>query len=188
MTPEQRHVPFGRSVIDYRIERSVRRRTVTIAVDSGAGVVLKAPTGASMHRLDHVVKTKAPWILQRLMEFREFGPGPTPKEFVAGESYSYLGRNYRLKIEKSSDSVKPFASLHGAFLAVALPRRVPPRDALVRLAVVSWYRKQAHRRLPERVALYAGRAGLHQPPVLVRAQEKRWGAAIARGSSASTGA
>ena len=65
MTLEQRHVPFGRSVIDYRIERSGRRKTVTIAVDSGAGVVIKAPTDASMLRLDDVVRTKAPWILQR---------------------------------------------------------------------------------------------------------------------------
>lgn len=183
MTLEQGHVPFGRSIIDYRIERSDRRKTVTIAVDPSAGVVLKAPVNATLRRLDDVVKTKAPWIMQRLVEFRELGPAPTPKEFVAGESYSYLGRSYRLKIERPSEGTKPSASLHGAFLTVSLPRGsiAEQRDALVKRAVVAWYRKQADRRLPERVEVYATRAGLRPPPVLVREQEKRWGSCNSKG-------
>jgi predicted metal-dependent hydrolase len=180
---KQRQVPFGRSVIDYRIERSTRRETVTIAVDRGAGVVLKAPDNARMSRLDDIVRTKAPWILQRLVEFREFGPGPTPKEFVAGEGYSYLGRSYRLKIRLSSNTTKPFAFLHGAFLSVVLPRgdTADHRDANVKRAVVAWYRRQADRRLPERVEVYASRAGVCPPSVLVREQEKRWGSCNSKG-------
>ena len=75
MTLKQGHVPFGGSVIDYRIERSDRRRTVTIAVDPSAGVVLKAPADATMRRLDDVVKTKAPGYLQRLAGVPRAGPG-----------------------------------------------------------------------------------------------------------------
>lgn len=182
MTLEQRQVPFGRSVIDYRVERSDRRKTVTISVGPGAGVILKAPVGAPMRRLDDVVKTKGPWILQRLVESREIGTGPTPKEFLSGESYSYLGRSYRLRI-KRANSVGPTAALHGAFLTVSLPRRDPtdaPRT-LVKRAVVAWYRRQAGRRLVERVAVYAERAGLPMPPVLVREQEKRWGSCSSKG-------
>jgi predicted metal-dependent hydrolase len=183
MTFEQGHVSFGRSIIDYRVERSDRRKTVTIAVDPRAGVVLKAPVDATLRRLDDVVKTKAPWILQRLVDFRELGPGPTPKEFVAGESYSYLGRSYRLKLERSSDGSTPSASLHGAFLTVSLPRGciTEQRDAIVKRAVVAWYRRQADRRLPERVEVYASRAGLRAAPILVREQEKRWGSCNSKG-------
>lgn len=183
MTLEQRHVPFGRSIIDYRIERSCRRKTVTIAVDPSAGVVLKAPVNATLRRLDDIVKAKAPWILHRLVDFRELGPGPTPKEFVPGESYSYLGRSYRLKIVRVSGGAKPSASLHGAFLTVSLPRGgfAEQRAALVKRAIVTWYRRQADRRLPERVGVYASRAGLCPPPVLVREQEKRWGSCNSKG-------
>jgi predicted metal-dependent hydrolase len=183
MTLEQRQVPFGRSVIDYRIERSARRHTVTIAVDHGAGVVLKAPDTASTSRLDGVVKMKAPWILQRLVEFREFGPGPMPKEFVAGEGYSYLGRSYRLKLKRSSEITKPFASLYGAFLTVVLPRGdiAEHRPSVVKRAIVGWYRRQADRRLPERVDVYASRAGVCPPAVLIREQEKRWGSCNSKG-------
>lgn len=183
MTLEQGHVPFGRSIIDYRVERSDRRKTVTIAVDPNAGVVLKAPVDATLGRLDDVVKTKAPWILRRLADFRDLGSGPTLKEFVAGESYSYLGRSYRLKLERSSDGSTPSASLHGAFLTVSLPRAgiAEQRDDLVKRAVIAWYRRQADRRLAERVALYAERAGLRHPTVLVREQQLRWGSCSSKG-------
>lgn len=183
MMLEQGHVPFGKSVIDYRIERSGRRKTVTIAVDPSAGVVLKAPAATSIIRLDAIVRTKAPWILQRLVEFRELGSAPAPKEFVAGECYSYLGRSYRLKLDRTSEVSRSQATLHGGFLTVSVPRggSAEQRDVLVRRAVVSWYRRQADRRLPERVEVYTSRAGLQVPPVLVREQEKRWGSCNSKG-------
>jgi predicted metal-dependent hydrolase len=183
MTLEQRQVPFGRSVIDYRIERSGRRKTVTIAADPSAGIVLKVPVDASVHRLDGIVRAKAPWILHRLVEFRELGPGPAPKEFIPGESYSYLGRSYRLRIERSAEIGSAFAALRGASLTVTLSLRElnETREGLVKHAVVAWYRKQANRRLPERVDFYAERAGLRRPSVLVREQEKRWGSCNSKG-------
>jgi predicted metal-dependent hydrolase len=147
------------------------------------GVVLRAPAGTPALQLDDVVKTKAPWILRRVVEFREFGHAPTPKEFVAGESYSYLGRSYRLRIERLPGVSKPLASLHGAFLTVVLARNdgTAGREEVVKRAVVAWYRKQADRRIPERVKFYAERAGLRHPPVLVRGQEKRWGSCNGKG-------
>ncbi len=183
MRLQQHQVHFGRSVIAYRIERSDRRNTVTISVDPRAGVLLKVPSDAPIPRLDGLVKTKAPWILQRLLEFREFGPGPAPREFAAGESFSYLGRNYRLKIERSAGTAYPFAFLHGGFLTVTLGQRTFGGEAevLIKRAVVDWYRRQAERRLAERVAVYARRAGLRPPPLLVREQEKRWGSCNSKG-------
>jgi predicted metal-dependent hydrolase len=106
-----------------------------------------------------------------------------PREFVSGESYSYLGRHYRLKIERSADTAKPFASLRGAFLTVLLPGGdvAEDRRVLVKRAVVSWYRRHAERRLAERVSIYTKRAGVRPPPVFVREQEKRWGSCNRKG-------
>lgn len=183
MMKELRQVPFGRSTIDYRVERSDRRKTVTVAVDPSVGVVLRAPWGVSTRRLDEVVKAKAPWILERLVGFRELGSVPPPKEFVAGESYSYLGRSYRLRILCSAGVCAPAASLYGGFLTVRLPcgDLRQEREMLVRGALVAWYRRQAERRLAERVELYAERAGVRRPIVLVREQDKRWGSCNSKG-------
>lgn len=182
MTQEHGQVLFGTSAIDYRVERSSRRRTVTIAVDANE-VVLKAPVDTSSDRLSDVVRSRAPWILRRVWEFEELGTAPQPMEYVSGESCTYLGRQYRLKVERTPASSKPHAALRGAFLVVTVGREVRVKDCRdqVESAVTAWYRKQARRRLPERVSLYASRAGRDVPPVLIRSQEKRWGSCSSKG-------
>ena len=182
MTREHGQVPFGTSVIDFRVERSPRRKTVTIAVDANE-VVLKAPTETSAEQLRDVVRSRGPWILQRIAQFEELGPAPAPMEFVTGETCAYLGRHYRLKIDRIRGIPKPHAVLRGAFLVVQVERELgaDKRRDHVERTVTAWYRKQAGRRLPERVKLYAARAGLDFPPVLIRNQEKRWGSCSSTG-------
>lgn len=175
MTEEAGAISFGTTRIDYRIQRSSRRRTLTISVDPVNGVLLRAPASASPPRIRDVVRTRAPWILQRIWGFQDLGDSPAPREFVAGESYWYLGRHYRLKIARAVASPLA-ASLHGGFLVVDLPPALAHESVLaVRRAVIAWYRRQASRRLPERVGLYAAKAGISPPAVLIRDQEKRWG-------------
>ncbi len=180
---EQGHVLFGTSTIDYRVERSNRRKTVTVIVDPAEGVVLKAPSNVSGQRLHDVVIVKGPWILHKLMEYRELGSPPAPREYLSGESYLYLGRQYRLKVQRVDKMDNPRASLRGEFLIVEIDKDLKGemRGKAVRGALTHWYRKQAGRRLPERVEIYAARAGLEYPPVLIRNQEKRWGSCSSKG-------
>lgn len=144
------------------------------------------PPGAERHDPTQSAeerKQKGAWIVQRRFEFGELGPRPSPKEFVVGESYSYLGRTYRLSIDRTSVADTVGASLQGGYIMVSGMKGIAAgeRPPLLRRALVAWYRRQAARRLPERVAIYAKRAGVPRPPVLVRDQEKRWGSCSRRG-------
>ena len=49
-------------------------------------------------RLREVVKSKGAWIVQKLFEFRNIESKRVNREFVNGESFMYLGRNYSLQI------------------------------------------------------------------------------------------
>ncbi len=159
---ERAEVQFGNTRLHYGVVRSPRRGTVSIIVSPQQGVVLKAPRGVPEERLARVVRQKAPWILRKLREQGDLGP-VARREFVSGESFLYLGRQYRLRAQGRSQEAK----LKDGWLQVGV--------ADGRRALVGWYRGHARDRLEERVALWAKRMGLEiTPRVHLREQAKRW--------------
>lgn len=171
---ETSHVQWGRTRIDYAIRRSTRRKTVAVAVEATGDVILTAPRGVPIPRLDELVRTKALWINQRLRHVRQIEPAVPPRELVSGESYLYLGRGYRLRIRPSACS-GPAKLVHG-WLEVPVERTLsePQRAEVAFAAIADWYRAHARVRLPERVALWSDALGVAPTNVLVRDQRKRW--------------
>ena len=122
-------------------------------------------------RLDSIVSRKAEWITRRIRRADGRGPLLSPREFVSGESVRYLGRHYRLKVNAEQTGT---AKLRGGWLQVAAP--TGSQDAAhVRTAVISWFRRRAAERLPERVEAWHLKAGVPMPPVIISNQQKRWG-------------
>lgn len=167
-------VRFGKTVIPYFIRRSPDRKTVSIAVHPGVGVVVTAPVRVSRETLDAVVHGKARWIVEKLRRELSVQPGVPKREFVDGETYLYLGRQYRLKVVAGVRGAS--TGLRGGRLISALPegRKGSAEPAKARRALVCWYRQKAGERLPERVEYWAGRLGIAPPRVLIREQSQRW--------------
>ena len=104
---------------------------------------------------------------------RSLDPPRRPREFVSGESVLYLGRHYRLKVlpdERTGD-----AKLRGGWLRVPGAWRDGPSRVHARASVVSWFRRHATKRLPERVEAWRAKVGVSMPRVLIADQLKRWG-------------
>ncbi len=172
---ERSEVRWGTTRIAYGIRRSTRRRTVALSVSPPGQVILTAPRDTPVERLDAVVQAKAKWIASRLRLVRPAEPRPSPREFVGGESFLYLGRQYRLEVRRGG--VAPEVRLERGRLRVGLPGALTgeARAGAVREALAGWYREHARERLAERATWWAQRAGVPEPRVLVREQEKRWG-------------
>ena len=98
---ERSQVRFGTKIIDYTIARSARRSTVSIAIDPSHGVLVTAPGPASVQRIDDIVHAKASWIVARLKRQSDLPPPLSAREFVGGETFLYLGRQYRLRLDLS---------------------------------------------------------------------------------------
>jgi len=166
-------IQFGSRRIPYRLSKTGRRKTVAIAVDPTLGVLVRAPATLLTEELAGILHRKAPWIWERLRRVREL-PRPARREFVSGESFPYLGRNYRLKLIRGDGRIR--AALSGRRLYVAGASSAPA----IRETLRQWYGRRAARRLPERVALWARRLGVPTPPVIIRDQSKRWGSCDVR--------
>lgn len=172
---ERSSVRYGKTTIPYLIRRSPARKTVSIAVHPGVGVVVTAPTAAATNRLDAVVHGKARWITEKLRREQDVQPGVPKREFVDGETFTYLGRQYRLKVV--SGARNPSVGLRGGRLVVALPsaeKGGTETAKAVRKALLWWYREMASKRLPERVTHWSRKLGIDTPRVLIREQSQRW--------------
>jgi predicted metal-dependent hydrolase len=173
VNPERSIVTWGTTQIPYEIRRSARRGTVSLLIDPQKGLVVTAPQDTPVLRLDAVVKAKAPWVVERLQRARP-APAAPAREFVSGEGFLYLGRQYRLRVTKGAPEA---LSLHRGWLDLPIPDVIDPgyRQAYVRAGLIDWYRGLARERLPQWTEAWAARMGMPLGRVVVADQEKRWG-------------
>lgn len=74
------------------------RKTLSLTVHPDLRIVLKSPFGASPERREAFLKRKWVWLETQLRFFKKYRSKIFRKEFVSGESFWYLGRQYRLKV------------------------------------------------------------------------------------------
>jgi predicted metal-dependent hydrolase len=84
--------------IDITIEKTDRRKTVSIFIERDGSVRVLAPTTATDETIENAVRSKEYQIYTKLAKWKELNHGKVNREFVNGQSFLYLGRNYRLAI------------------------------------------------------------------------------------------
>lgn len=89
--------------IDIAIEKTPRRKTVSIFIERDGTVRVLAPEGTSDEEIEIAVKSKQYQIFTKFAKWKELNFGKVNREFVNGQSFLYFGRNYRLSIEKDQE-------------------------------------------------------------------------------------
>ena len=177
---ESLEIDLGGRRLKVHIRRSVRRRTLEIALEHDQNVTVTAPEDATADRITAAVRRRAGWIFRQQTAFEALPPPSPPRQWVVGETHRYLGRQYRLKVVNAT---RPSVRLNGAFFVVALPN--PEDRQSVRHSMENWYREHAQRLLTARVAHgLASTTWLNMtatPRVTVRAMRLRWGSTTRAG-------
>lgn len=174
---------FGRKTINFSVIRSARRKkTIALYIEPTGDILVRAPMNTPYSRVAHVVKSKAEWIIKKLRNLDNISH-QIKKEFVSGESFFYLGRYMRLKIQKDRDVKKTVVRMYRGRLEVIMNPagkngKVPEE---IRDVITKWYKIQAARRIPERIEIYADKMRLTVSSVLIRDQKKIWGSCSTKG-------
>ncbi len=177
MSGETRRSPllrtaWGSREIGYGLTFAPGRRTLAITVHPDLRVTVLAPEGKSLEAVYNGVQKRAGWIAKQLREFERWHPLPASRQFVSGESHLYLGKQYRLRVERGPESVR----LASGRLVVGVSAE-PTRARLAEI-LENWYVARMHeviRRRLQRLELTSPR--LLQGPVRVRVRRmpRRWG-------------
>ena len=157
------------------VVRTKRRKTATVRVQEGK-VSVVVPESLPDTRIEALVSRKSRWIREKL---RIHGNSIVvrPKEYVSGESFTYLGRNYRLKVKTAPEAS---VRLLGGRLVVTLPAGAN-RPEQVTKALAGWYREHAEQKLREKSERYAKIVGVAPSSVDIKAFKSRWGSCSTAG-------
>ncbi|WP_280770076.1 M48 family metallopeptidase [Salipaludibacillus daqingensis] len=175
---------FGKTTIDYQLEYSSDSKDILITVEWLNGVKVTAPRDTNEQQLQKLLHKKAPWILTKWKAFNEIIDKPAPKEFVSGEKFTYLGRNYRLKVHKKEEinNVR-LAFNRGKFISeVPAHFSEEEKNEEFSTAFKKWYNTQGEKKLNERLAIYTEKMNIVPEKVKLKEQKMRWGTCTPNGS------
>ena len=85
--------------ISFNIKKS-KRKTLSIYIERDGTVTVIAPGNSTDKEIEEVIKKKEYQIYKSLAEWELTNSTRIEREFVNGQSFLYLGRNYRLEIVK----------------------------------------------------------------------------------------
>lgn len=164
-------IKYGTKDIEFSVEFS-NRKTVSISVEPPNNILVVAPNGTSEEEIKDIVKSRGNWIVQKLFEFRNIEAKRVNREFVNGESFMYLGRNYSLQIHvdktlKNNSKVKLF---RGKFHVYVKEKS----DELIKAAMEAWYREKTEEQVRKRIKYYQKFFDIKPSDVKVKEQKKRW--------------
>jgi predicted metal-dependent hydrolase len=152
----------------FAVIRSPRRSSVEIGVERDGSLVLRAPTGVAIARLERFATEKRMWVREKLSRKEAVSaPQSRPREFVSGEGFPYLGRSYRLLLVARQE--RPLMLADGRF------RLLRKEKARGREHFTAWYTNHAKRWLDRRVRKWAPRLGVKEVRVDVLDLGYRWG-------------
>ncbi len=175
-TNEQKTIELGTVRIQYTVNRGERRRSRLVISPDGK-VDVRVPPNVADEWVKEYVYRQRRWILRQLLYFERFRPREPERRYVPGETFRYLGRQYRLAVtEANSDDVK----LRGRHLMVSIPDFDP---SSIRKAVQQWYIDRARIVFARRAPMVFEKLrphGIAQHPIELRKMKRRWGSCTPR--------
>ena len=165
---------------DFPIEiiRTERSKSASIEIEDDT-VKVTVPQNLSDLRIEELIKNRTVWIRQKL-KIQTETIRPKDKEYVNGETFSYLGRNYRLKcLSGGSGETK----LTNGYLTVCLAKDASGAavEGCMRQSLQQWYQARALEKLKEKTKRYSAILGVSPQSVGVKEYKARWGSCSSSG-------
>jgi predicted metal-dependent hydrolase len=174
-TEERRTVRRGDAEVNFRLRRSVRRRSVSLHIDE-RGLTVSVPWRCSEQRLLTVLRDAEQWVLKRLAAWTQQRPAPI--SWRTGDTLHYLGRPLTLEVATTVGRPRA-ARLHDRLLIAV---RSPAEAASVQKLALKWLRAAALEVFNLHAVHLAPRMGVAVPRIFLSNARTRWGSCNTDGS------
>jgi predicted metal-dependent hydrolase len=151
----------------FEIRRSSRRKTLGLTVDRSGELVVHAPESAGLSELEQWIRKKLLWVHRKLAIKEALAPRMRSPEYVAGETFHYLGRGYRLAVVDQQEQSLVFDGHHFVLRRDARPT--------AHEQFRKWYIDSGSEWIVKRVSLMSRRVAAAPSRVEVRDLGYHWG-------------
>lgn len=158
------------------VVRTDRKKSASIQLQ-GDLVKVNVPMTLSDRRIRDLVIKHTSWIKSKLQEQSNI-PIFAPREYINGETVTYLGKNYRLKVQIGQ---QPSVKLKRGCVEVTLSNTDVDTETTVHSLLQDWYRSHAQKRLQENTLRLAKIVGVNPSSVTVKNYKSRWGSCSTKG-------
>jgi predicted metal-dependent hydrolase len=152
--------------IDISVEKTERRKTVSIFIERDGSVRVLAPISASDETIETAVKSKEYLIFTKLAKWKELNQGKVKREYVNGQSFLYLGRNYRLKLTENQDVA---LKISGGFFLLDI-KHLSKADKVFK----EFYKEKALLKIKERMKVHEDKFPTKPTSIKVLELRNRW--------------
>jgi len=144
-------------------------KNITLKVKPTCEVILTAPLLTTDEHIEYILKKREDWILKKIA-FYQVNYKPLVKEYVSGENFKYLGKNYRLKIIQSDDEC---VKLQRGYIQIFIKNRsnLEKKKRLLN----EWYLLKAENYFKKIIAKYSTIVNVDIKNIRIRQMKTRWG-------------
>ena len=158
-------------IINYELVRS-NRKSIGITIERDAQVVVNAPIDLDKQTIEKHIHKKRFWIWEKLAIKKDSLENIVQKQFVTGESFSYLGRNYRLKIVNDNSELK----LKNGWFVLGEKKQKKAKEIFK-----AWYSEHLKTKIDERLKIICEKANIKRPDFRIMELGFRWGSCTKEG-------
>ena len=153
------------SGIDISITKSARK-TVSIFVERDGSVSARVPENLSDIEIKEVLKTKEYQIFKNLAVWEQLNDAKINREYVNGQSFLYLGRNYRLRI---TEECPLGITLKNGYFLLHKESKTKAKELFI-----DFYKERLNNKLPNILDRYKGLLGVDPRETRVMELQNRW--------------
>jgi len=160
-----------------------KRKTIGITVDRNGEVKVHAPFYVSDRQVCKVVQQKADWIIKKVKEAAERNSKSICRQFVNGEKFLYLGKEYILEIvEKDLRMSGVLVKENTLAVCISQGLSEESRKQAIKEALIKWYRQRFADIIKESFEKYSLQLKVSPCKVVIKDQKTRWGSCSKKGN------
>lgn len=152
-----------------------KRKTLSLVIETDGTLTVRAPMRMRESDIRYFIEAKQEWIKRQ--QAKVLKDAVTPRQYVDGECFLYLGKEIALRIVPDGKSA---LVMDGVF------KLTKPAWPQAQSVFETWYKKQARKVITERVQFYARKYGFKVEKIRISSARTRWGSYSSKGTLSFT--